>query len=168
MYGIIINNFNRKNKKFLEKLFMIAKAFLLIIFSIFSLILGSLFAFLLIPIPLQEKNIGINSSVSLKIGQSVSVPNHGIVIGFIDVLDDSRCPSGVECVWEGTYSLVISVLSNSQNLGNFILNSSNLHKASFQSYYAKCQSLEPYPVSTNQISKSSYSATFFIGEYGPD
>ena len=147
---------------------MMFKAILLIILSIVSLFFGSIFALVLIPIPLQNENIDINSSVSLEIGQSVSISDQGITVKFIDVLDDSRCPSDVECVWEGTFSLKISVNSNGQNLGNFILNSSNLHKASFSSYYAKCQSLDPYPVSTKIILKSSYSATFFIGEYGPD
>lgn len=101
-------------------------------------------------------------------GESVTFKDHGIKLNFLDVLDDSRCPSDVDCVWEGTVSLMINIQYNSQDLGNFILNSSNLHKASFMGYYVKFKELEPYPISTEIILKTSYNATFIVAEYGSD
>jgi hypothetical protein len=63
---------------------------------------------------------------------------------------------------------MINIQYNGQDLGNFILNSSNLHKASFMGYYVKFKELEPYPISTEIIPKVSYRATFTVDEYGPD
>ena len=119
--------------------------------------------------PPRGVNFGeIGTNVSLHIGESVVIKDHGIKLKFVDVLDDSRCPSDVECVWEGTVSLMINIRYNQQDLGDFILNSSNLHKASFKGYYAKFKTLEPYPISTETIPKASYCATFRVDEYGPD
>jgi hypothetical protein len=116
----------------------------------------------------EENFIQINTDISLYIGESVIIKNHGIKLKFVDVLEDSRCPSDVECLWEGTVSLLINIQYNGEDLGNFVLNSSNFHKASFMGYYVKFKELKPYPISTETIPKTSYRATFSVDEYGPD
>ncbi len=118
--------------------------------------------------PTEPNYAEIDTDLSLYIGESVVIKNHEINLKFVDVLSDSRCPSDVECVWEGTVSLMINIEYNDQDLGDFILNSSNLHKASFMGYYVKFKELNPYPISTEIIQKSEYVATFSVSEYGPD
>lgn len=118
--------------------------------------------------PPEENFVQINTDISLYIGESAIIKNHGVKMKFVDVLEDSRCPSDVECLWEGTVSLLINIQYNGEDLGNFVLNSSNLHKASFMGYYVKFKELEPYPISTETIPKSSYYAIFSVKEYGPD
>ncbi len=152
----------------MEKGELITKSVLLTFISLLPIIIGATFAFIMFQQPTEINFAKINTEISLNIEESVIINDHGIRLKFIDVLDDSRCPSDVECVWEETVSLMINIQYNSQNLGNFILNSSNLHKASFMGYYAKFKVLEPYPISTEIIPKSSYLATFIISEYGPD
>ena len=123
-------------------------------------------AFNLLQQPTEVENL--DNEISLFIGESATFQDHGIKLKFVDVLEDSRCPSDVDCVWEGTVSLSINIQYKSQNLGDYILNSSNLHKASFMGYYVKLKTLEPYPISTETIPKTSYNATFKVAEYGPD
>ncbi|MFX1517094.1 MAG: hypothetical protein ACFFC6_12400 [Promethearchaeota archaeon] len=147
---------------------MILKSIFLIILSFFTLIIGPLIVFFIFRPPIGVNFGEIGTDVSLHIGESVIIKNHGIKLKFVDVLEDSRCPSDVECVWEGTVSLMINIRYSQQDLGDFILNSSNLHKASFNGYYVKFKALEPYPISTEIIPKTSYVATFRVGEYGPD
>ncbi|MFQ5978105.1 MAG: hypothetical protein ACE5OZ_08255 [Candidatus Heimdallarchaeota archaeon] len=147
---------------------MISRGVLLILISLLTIILGTTLAFFMSPHPSESNFAEIDTEFSLYIGDSVSIKDHGITLKFIDVIDDSRCPSDVVCVWEGTVSLMINLQYNNQDLGNFVLNSSNLHKASFMGYYAKFKVLEPYPISTEIIPKSSYHASFIISEYGPD
>ncbi|MFX0016745.1 MAG: hypothetical protein ACFFB2_18835 [Promethearchaeota archaeon] len=151
---------------------MISKSvfFILIsyLISLFTIIIGPMIAFFLLPQP-TEVNFGeIGTDISLHIGESVIIKDHGIKLKFVDVLDDSRCPSDVECVWEGTVSLLINIQYRRQDLGDFILNSSNVHKVSFMGYYVKFKELEPYPISTEIIPKASYFATFNVDEYESD
>ncbi len=144
------------------------KSILFVIISIITLIFGTLIGFVMILQPVNQNFHPLNSEFSLHIGESANIKNHGIKLKFIDVLEDSRCPSDVECVWEGTVSLSVNIEFNNQDLGIFILNMSNLHKASFMSYYVKFKELDPYPISTEVIQKGSYVATFIVNEYGPD
>jgi hypothetical protein len=152
----------------LEKSELISKGVVFTLISILTLIVGTTVAYVMLQPPTEENLVAINSEISLYIGESVIIEDHAIKLKFVDVLDDSRCPSDVECVWEGTVSLMINIRYSSQDLGNFILNSSNLHKASFMGYYVKFKVLEPYPISTEIIPESSYHATFRVAEYGPD
>ncbi len=110
----------------------------------------------------------MNTPFSLKIGESTNIDEPKIIIKFIDVLEDSRCPSDVQCVWEGTVSIEINIIYEDENLGNKILNYSNLHKVSFIGYYIKYLDLSPYPISTEIIEKGSYNASFVVSEYGSD
>ncbi|MFX0185674.1 MAG: hypothetical protein ACFE95_21525 [Candidatus Hodarchaeota archaeon] len=147
---------------------MISKSVLFTLISLFTIIIVTAIAFFMFQQPTEVNFVEINTEISLYIGESVFIKDHGIKLKFVDVLSDSRCPSDVVCVWEGTVSLMINIQYNSKDLGNFILNSSNLHKASFMGYYVKFKELEPYPISTEIIPKTSYHATFVVDEYGPD
>ncbi|MFX0084366.1 MAG: hypothetical protein ACFFAU_01730 [Candidatus Hodarchaeota archaeon] len=147
---------------------MISRSVLFILISLFTIIIGTTIGFIILQQPTEVKFGKIDTEFSLYIGESVIIKDHGIKLKFVDVLSDSRCPSDVECIWEGTVSLLINIQYNSQDLGNFILNSSNLHKASFMGYYVKFTELKPYPISTETIPKTSYHATFIVDEYGPD
>ncbi|MFX0152023.1 MAG: hypothetical protein ACFFAJ_14635 [Candidatus Hodarchaeota archaeon] len=147
---------------------MISKKVLFMLISLVTIIIGTTIVYFMLQQPPEENFAQINNDISLYIGESAIIKNHGIKLKFVDVLEDSRCPSDVECLWEGTVSLLINIQYNSEDLGNFVLNSSNLHKASFMGYYVKFKELEPYPISTETIPKTSYRATFSVEEYGPD
>ncbi|MHA2296081.1 MAG: hypothetical protein ACXADA_08680, partial [Candidatus Hodarchaeales archaeon] len=64
--------------------------------------------------PTEVNFAEIDTEISLYIGESVIIKDHGIKLKFVDVLHDSRCPSDVECIWEGTVSLMINIQYNSQ------------------------------------------------------
>lgn len=136
--------------------------------SLLTIIIGAGTIFLLLQEPMENNQVQINTQFSLNIGQSVTLPEQGIKIYFTDVLEDSRCPSDVVCIWEGTVSLAINIFYQGSNLGEYILNSSNLHKASFMGFFVKLKVLAPYPVSTETIQKSDYNGTFIVSEYGSD
>lgn len=57
--------------------------------------------------PVQEEQIisGINSEVTLKIGQKGKV--NDVFITFNGVTSDSRCPTGVQCIWAGEVKVEI-------------------------------------------------------------
>ena len=151
---------------------MISNSVLFTLISLFAIIIGTfigpMFAFFMLLRPTEVYFAEIGTENSLYIGESVTIKDHGIKLKFVDVLDDSRCPSDVECIWEGTVSLMINIQYDSEDLGNFILNLSNLHKASFMGYYVQFKELEPYPISTEIIPKNTYCATFIVDEYGSD
>lgn len=48
----------------------------------------------------------------LKIGEKVQFPKNSIM--FTKVLEDSRCPEGVQCFWAGTVKLEMEITSNNE------------------------------------------------------
>lgn len=116
----------------------------------------------------QTQNVLLDETFNLKVGEKVYIDSIGLVATFLNVKEDSRCPSDVECVWEGDVAIEINIVLDEKNRGNFELNRSNLHKVSFGGYYLKLIELNPYPSSPDPIPLASYNAKFKIGQYGPD
>lgn len=59
--------------------------------------------------------------VTIKIGQSVDCGG-GMAIRFDDVLQDSRCPEGVACVWAGNAKVSVTVTKTGKEPARVELN----------------------------------------------
>ncbi|MFX0063124.1 MAG: hypothetical protein ACFFC7_13180 [Candidatus Hermodarchaeota archaeon] len=117
----------------------------------------------------EPQDVSLNTAFNLKIGESADIESEGIRVTFLAVTQDSRCPKDVTCVWEGDVTVVVKVVLNGLTQGNFELDGSNMHKASFGGiYYVRLIELSPYPETTDPIPLSAYIGNFSIGEYGPD
>lgn len=60
----------------------------------------------------SKKNIGLNEEFTLKFGQSANVTtaaDNKLKIQYFDLSEESRCPPGVECVWEGRVAVVLKM-----------------------------------------------------------
>ena len=86
----------------MEKIELISKSVLLTLISLLTIIIGATMAYIMFQQPSEINFAKLDTEISLYIGESVIINDHGITLKFVDVLDDSRCPSDVECVWEGT------------------------------------------------------------------
>jgi hypothetical protein len=111
----------------------------------------------------------MNTTVNVKIGQTAVINEPLIRITLNDVVEDSRCPIDVDCIWEGDVILSVTIFSNNyQAEHNMTLSDGKENKISFLSYFVKFQAIEPQLSSNIKLSKDSYIITFLIGEYGPD
>jgi hypothetical protein len=43
----------------------------------------------------------LGQEFTLPVGKTASIEGESLSIRFVEVIDDSRCPEGVECVWAG-------------------------------------------------------------------
>jgi hypothetical protein len=43
----------------------------------------------------------LTASLTLAVGQTLTVEGHPVRVTFVEVASDSRCPTGVTCIWEG-------------------------------------------------------------------
>lgn len=105
----------------------------------------------------------------LRPNQTASEPNN-IDVKFLNVTDDSRCPSDVTCIWQGKSTITVNVVKNGQNVGNFSLTSGlgdkNTTVQISAGYFLQLTKIEPYPKSGTTISLSDYVATFALSKYG--
>ena len=55
-----------------------------------------------------------NNTVTIGLEKQVKIPNSKVSIQFKDILEDSRCPVDVTCVWEGVATVDIEAVSGTQ------------------------------------------------------
>ena len=103
----------------------------------------------------------------LRAGQQVSVKGTRLRIRFVKVENDSRCPTGVACVWAGNAAVRLWV-STGQGGNTLTLNTNKspslADEAQYRGYKLKLVELSPYPRSGRKIVAGSYRATLLVSK----
>lgn len=101
--------------------------------------------------------------VTLRQNQEKTAPRTAIKIKFVSVVEDSRCPEGVNCIWAGVARVKIQVRKNGKPAKEFELNTNQTDKfITFEGHEIKLASLTPYPKAGSQTNAASYLATLTI------
>jgi hypothetical protein len=100
----------------------------------------------------------LNEIFALKFGKQVKVQGADLTLTFKDVTEDSRCPEGVVCVWEGNARIVLGI-----NQTVVTLNTTLAPKqTSYSAYAIQLLSLQPYPRYDQYIRKEDYVAALVV------
>jgi hypothetical protein len=100
----------------------------------------------------------LNNEFSLAIGQSAGLTGEPLTIQFVEIQDDSRCPKGAMCIWQGRVSAVLQVSDGSDST-RIVLTEPGLSDQWGRGTYKKYELLshvQPYPELGKQISKADY------------
>jgi len=105
---------------------------------------------------------GRSSTVSVALHTEKPVPNARIKIKFVEMVEDSRCPTGTNCIWAGNAKVKIELTSR-QRTQTFEINSFLQPTAvKFSGYLIKLASLTPKPAAGEKIDPSKYLAMFEV------
>jgi hypothetical protein len=86
-----------------------------------------------------------------------------LTLEFTTLVDDSRCPTSVVCVWEGNASILVTVTrGNATAVLELNTNSRLPTSAVFESYYIQLRKLDPYPATPSTPNPQRYTATLFV------
>lgn len=117
-------------------------------------------------VPIKEPSDAavLGQSFQIKYGQELTVKGQNLKVKFGSLLDDSRCPSDVKCVWEGDAKILISVRRANSVASKIELHTSaNFKQAGkYQRYLIKLVALDPYPKTRGERKQSDYVATLLI------
>ena len=58
----------------------------------------------------NQKNQSPQIITKLKVGKSIAIESKSI--RFINIIEDSRCPTGVSCIWAGQAKVLIGIYKN--------------------------------------------------------
>jgi hypothetical protein len=107
---------------------------------------------------------GSEVKLELKAGESAVVGPEGLVVGFDGVPSDSRCPTGVLCIWEGDAVARIWTNLESEPKETFDLHShrSFKWKASYHGYQISLMTIAPYPHIDVPIPPGEYVASLTV------
>jgi hypothetical protein len=95
--------------------------------------------------------------------EEVCVEREGLFISFASVPSDSRCPEGVNCVWEGNAEVALALRSPKKKATPIVLNTtSEPREAVYGAYRIRLLGLTPNRKSDSPIDPSRYSAALIV------
>ena len=94
----------------------------------------------------------------LKIGEEIRVGSDRVEVEFVDVLEDSRCPSNVTCVWAGIGKVEIRLNQDNIQLNTYL----EPHEIMVEDVKIELLRLEPYPEHPRQFEKEGYKVRLLI------
>jgi hypothetical protein len=128
-------------------------------FLIFSL----LFAFGAANAAHDSGGVFLDKQFTVRYGQTKTVREAGVKVEFTSVIDDSRCPKGVTCVWAGNGKISVKLSKAGHSPALIELNTTlEPKKGSYLDYEITLINLQPYPESNKTLSKKSYAAVLLI------
>lgn len=114
--------------------------------------------------PADTGGVALGKPFTLGFGQQVDVPGAGLTLLFRDVLEDSRCPANVNCIWGGRARIQVSVSLNGMHIAEMTLGiqgDAPTGTTIVNGYSLRLVGLEPHP-SSGGVSKSDYVATIVL------
>lgn len=101
----------------------------------------------------------------IKIGQQVRIKGGKLSIKFSGVQDESRCPTGVQCIWEGNAGVAVEVSKKARKIVRATLNTNPSLKPNHLEhlgYKIKLVGLNPYPKADQRIDPNEYEAVLLV------
>ena len=112
---------------------------------------------------MMQSSVANSDQFQLKINQIASLEHDTIKVKFLNVTSDSRCPTDVTCVWEGEAKIVVNIMKDGQDLGDFNLTSrTGQNDQVFDGHHIQITTIDPSPMSDKKIALSDYVVTFTI------
>ncbi len=115
----------------------------------------------------RDSSAGPGAQVEVAIGETVPIGSDGLSLTFLEVSEDSRCPSDVVCVWAGRSTISVNIRRDGSSLGDFGLTLGEGAAAPVverEGYRIRLTALEPYPISTRPTSSDQYLAILTVSK----
>jgi len=103
-------------------------------------------------------------------GQEAVFSGNDLSVRFSELLEDSRCPTEVECFWTGQARIAVIVQPTGRPSTTAYFNTNpapgeNVHTVRAGDYSVELRKLEPYPRTPDDpISFEDYRATLLVGQ----
>ena len=119
------------------------------------------------PLAAASASVSLDQPFTLRVGRSATVAGEGLTVSFEGVPSDSRCPTGVQCVWAGNAVVQVVLSKDGKAFGAELHTNLDPKSVDYLNYNVALVSLAPYPTSTNPIAQSQYRATFVVTKTAP-
>lgn len=112
--------------------------------------------------------VNLNQPFALGGGQEAVIPSEKLRLRFTDVLEDSRCPTRVQCFWTGQARIAFEVQPDGAAPTTVEVNTNpapgqTVTSATIGTYRIELQSLDPYPQTPDDpIAFEDYRATLVV------
>ncbi len=117
-----------------------------------------------------ETAVLLGDTFTLGYGETAVIQTEDLQFTFDEVLEDSRCPTQVQCFWTGQARLVITARQGDAAPVSLEFNTNpapneNLQTISFGEYRVDLQSIDPYPQEADKsIELADYRVTLQVNK----
>jgi hypothetical protein len=113
--------------------------------------------------PRKAEVIRLGQEFDLKIDQEAAIEGEGLAVVFESVLEDSRCPEGVDCIWSGNAKIRIRSSKQKHAPAHIEINTHVEPKSSsYLDYEIKLVALKPRPKADKPVQPNEYKAALII------
>lgn len=110
-----------------------------------------------------QKRVHVQREFELRAGSEAIVKEAGLKVTFTELVEDSRCPEGVNCIWAGNGKIKVTLKRGRHKSVSFELNTMTEPKSfTYQGYDITLVKLAPYPKAGVEIKKRDYVATLKV------
>lgn len=101
--------------------------------------------------------------LKLAVKNQKTVTKDKLTVKFVSVIEDSRCPTGANCIWAGNAKIQIKI-TNRKGVSKIFELNTNLEPQTvkFEGYEIKLGALIPHPKADTPTDTNSYTATFSL------
>lgn len=101
--------------------------------------------------------------IKIFVGKQAKDKRNKLTIKFVSLIEDSRCPTDVQCIQAGNARIKVEVSDGKGKSETFEMNTMRgARGAAFDSYAINLESLTPAPKSNIRINRNGYAATFTV------
>jgi hypothetical protein len=110
--------------------------------------------------------VNLDQEFSLSLGQSIMIAGESLVIKFIEVISDGRCPRGAICIWPGEANCLTEITTRPESIYLKVLTQPGPSKTSKTSFanYEITFNLQPYPEGGKAVDKKDYHLRLVISK----
>lgn len=112
----------------------------------------------------RPKDVPLGTGFELTVGESARLQGEQLLIGLEDVLSDSRCPKGEQCIRAGdaTVRVWLQKGSDARVTRELRTTETDDEGVSVLNYAVRLEGLAPYPIAGRPIAKGDYVATLVV------
>lgn len=112
---------------------------------------------------------GPKNSFAVGFGETVEIASEGITITFVEVTEDSRCPSDVQCVWAGRVTVALVIGKEGQDPKDTQLSLGSLSEGHITGIllgevWITLFDVRPHLISTESIQSEDYVVVLVVEE----
>lgn len=101
--------------------------------------------------------------VEIRLGQERKFEGHDLRIAFDRVSEDSRCPEGAKCIWQGNARIHLIASNSKGECAEFDLNTGvQPFEYQFGEYTIKLRQLAPHPSVNGELRPGDYTVTVVV------
>lgn len=102
-------------------------------------------------------------SVKVQINKEKKLVQSKLTIRFLSLVEDSRCPTGVQCIWAGNGKIKVSIKRGTAAAKVFEMDTNGANNTiAHGGYKITLKDLTPHPASNIRINRNGYVATFSV------